>query len=253
MNGPVPPDFAPAPNQAGNPGLYEVENRAIDHEGTLRRALGEAAGLSGKVVVDLGCGSGFWLRGYAAQAASVIGVEPDPSLLELARARVAAQGLDGVQVLHGSAEHLPLADGSVDVVHARFAYFFPTPTNDCTPGLREVLRVLRPGGTLVVIDNDQDNGQFAAMLRACDTAQQFQGTGDHVRSWWARQGAETRQVMSSWSFETVADRDAVLHLEFPADVAGAHLAAHPGQRRLSYGYLLHCLSKPSTAADQPLP
>lgn len=250
---PVLPDFTPAPNQAGNPELYEVENRAIDHEGTLRQALGEVADLSGRTVVDLGCGSGFWLQDYAEQAASVIGVEPDPSLLELARERVASQGLDGVQVLHGSAEHLPLADGSVDVVHARFAYFFPTPTNDCTPGLREALRVLRPGGTLVVIDNDQENGQFAALLRASDTAQQFQGTGDYNRAWWAGQGAETRQVMSSWSFGTAADLDAVLRLEFPADVADAHLAAHPGQTRLGYGYLLHCLAKSSEAGDQPLP
>lgn len=253
MDEPALSDFTPAPNQAGNPGLYEVENRAIDHEGTLRQALDTEAGLAGRALVDVGCGSGFWLPDYASRAASVIGVEPDPALLELARERVARQGIDGVRVLHGSAEHLPLADASVDVVHARFAYFFPTPTNDCTPGLREVLRVLRPGGTLVVIDNDQENGQFAALLRASVPAQQFQGTGNYIRAWWAEQGAETHGVGSSWTFETTADRDAVLRLEFPAGVAGSYIAAHPGGTRLSYGYLLHCLSKPYATGSQSLP
>lgn len=236
------PDFTPAPNQAGDPGLYEIENQAIDHEGTLWQALRETAELSGHTVVDLGCGSGFWLTHYAETAGAVIGVEPDPGLLELARHRVRREELANVQVLHGSAEHLPLEDASVDVIHARFAYFFPTPTNDCLPGLCEALRVLKPGGTLVVIDNDQTHGEFAELLRASDPAQTYQGSGDFIREWWATQGATTLEVMSSWSFETTADRDAVLRLEFPAEVADAHIAAHPGRTGLDYGYLLHSLS-----------
>ena len=236
-------DFTPAPNQAGDPGLYEIENQAIDHEGTLWRALQETADLAGRTVVDLGCGSGFWLTHYAAAAGSVIGVEPDPGLLELARHRVRREKLANTEVLHGSAEHLPLEDASVDVVHARFAYFFPTPTNDCLPGLREALRVLKPGGTLVVIDNDQVHGEFAELLRASDAAQTYQGGGDFIRQWWADQGATTREVMSSWSFESTADRDAVLRLEFPAEVADPHIAAHPGRTGLDYGYLLHSLSR----------
>jgi SAM-dependent methyltransferase len=62
----------------------------------------------------------------------------------------------GAQVLAGSAGHLPLPDASVDVIHARFAYFFPP---GCDAGLAEALRALRLGGTLVVVDNDRrDHG-----------------------------------------------------------------------------------------------
>lgn len=237
------PDFTPAPNQAGNPGLYELENLAIDHEGTLRDALLETADLSGRTMVDLGCGSGFWLTRYAPHAHRVIGVEPDPALLGLARQRVREEGLGNVEVHHGSAERLPLADAGVDVVHERFAYFLPTPDNDCRPGLREALRVLKPGGTLVVIDNDQLHGDFADLLRSSDAAQRYQGTGANIRSWWSGEGAATREVMSSREFDAVADRDAVLRLEFPRQVADLYLEAHPEATRLDYGYLLHSLSR----------
>ena len=89
-----------------------------------------------------GLWSGFWLPRYR-EAAQVIGIEPDPHLLDLARDRTGT-----ARVLHGSAEHIPLGDASVDVVHARFAYFFPHREFDPSPGLEEVRRVLTPEGAL---------------------------------------------------------------------------------------------------------
>jgi ubiquinone/menaquinone biosynthesis C-methylase UbiE len=132
------PDFSPAGNQGGDPDAYELENRALDRDGLVLQAMRDLAPWRDKVLLDLGCGSGFWLPGYAAEAARAIGVEPDPRLRPLAAARDPR-----ATVLAGSAEHIPLPDASVDVVHARFAYFFP-PGVDA--GLAEVMRVLRPGG-----------------------------------------------------------------------------------------------------------
>ncbi|MBG6216166.1 ubiquinone/menaquinone biosynthesis C-methylase UbiE [Arthrobacter sp. CAN_A6] len=232
-------DFVKAWNQGQNVDLYEKENDAIDHERTLWRALEAAAPWEGKGLLDLGCGTGYWLPHYASTTSRLYGVEPDMTLLEAANNRTPQ-----AEVLSGSAEHIPLDDSCVDVVHARFAYFFPSPTNDCSAGVAEVLRVLRPGGSLVVIDNDQEQGDFANLLRTSNAAD-YQGPGDFILQWWQQQGATTREVMSSWTFTSAEDLLEVVGMEFPQGTAQPWLRAHSERTKLSYGYLLHTLRKPT--------
>jgi SAM-dependent methyltransferase len=229
-------DFRPAPNQGGNTELYEVENQALDPDGHVLAAMRARAPWAGRTLLDLGCGSGFWLARYAREAAEAIGVEPDPRLLPLAAARDPR-----ARVLRGSAEHIPLPDQSVDVVHARFAYFFPP---GCDAGLAEVMRVLRPAGTLVVVGNDLQAGEFAELLRAAEGALVPAG-GEETDAWWAARGADRTTVRSSWRFTSRADFEAVLRMEFPLKVAGPWLAARPRALGLSYSYTLTALDKPA--------
>jgi SAM-dependent methyltransferase len=230
------PDFRPAPNQGDHTSLYEAENRALDPDGYLLAAMRARAPWAGRTLLDLGCGSGYWLPGYAGEAAEVIGVEPDPRLLPLAARRDPR-----VRVLAGSAEHVPLADESVDVVHARFAYFFGP---GCDAGLAEVMRVLRPGGTLAVIGNDLAAGEFAALVRAAKGALVAAG-GRPADLWWAARGADRTTVRSSWRFTSRSDFEAVLRMEFPRPVADRWLAARPAALGLSYSYTLFALDKPA--------
>jgi ubiquinone/menaquinone biosynthesis C-methylase UbiE len=226
-------DFQPAPNITARPDLYELENRALDPDGLVLMALRRLAPWQGKILVDLGCGTGYWLPVYADEAATVIGIEPDTGLLEVA-ARRDRRALS----VPGSAEHLPLRDASVDVVHARFAYFWPP---RCGAGLAEVLRVLKPGGALVVIDNDQRHGEFADLLKVAGNA--AQGQAQVTDSWWADRGAERIEVLSRWQFASRADLEAVLRLEFPGPIADRWLASNPNRMGLTYGYVLFAVRK----------
>ena len=229
------PDFKTAPNQGGNIALYELENQALDPGGYVLAAMRARAPWARRTLLDLGCGSGYWLGGYADEAATVIGVEPDPRLLSLSADRDSR-----VRVLQGSAEHIPLPARSVDVVHARFAYFFPP---GCDAGLAEVMRVLRPAGTLVVIGNDLQAGDFAELLRTAGRALEPAG-GQQADAWWAARGADRTTIRSSWRFASRADFEAVLRMEFPLEVADPWLAAHPRALGLGYSYSLHSIDKP---------
>jgi len=226
------PDWRFAPNIGGHPGSYELENQAVDRAGHVLTAMRAVAPWAARTIVDLGCGTGYWLRHYALEAARVVGIEPDPEL-RAAAVQTAAE-LPGTEVLAGSAEHLPLPDASADVVHARFAYFFPPGTD---AGLTEVLRVLRPGGSLVAVDNDYRSGEFAQLLAAAAVRPPRQ-TAAAVDAWWRDRGAARHEVRSELRFASHADLTAVLHIEFPAEVAAAWLRRHPAATGLSYGYVL---------------
>lgn len=212
-----------SPNIQGAPDLYEVENAATDPEGRLWAAMEAVAPWGDKVVLDIGAGSGYHLARFHERARHVIAVEPhDPSRL-LAMERVVRLGLTRTSVMTGSAERLLLPDGSVDVAHARFAYFFAP---ECEPGLAELARVVRPGGVAVIIDNDLRSGTFASWLRRspwlpCSDA-------DAIEGFWAAHGFTLTRVTSAWRFADRETLEAVVRNEFPPDPAGEILTEHQG-------------------------
>jgi SAM-dependent methyltransferase len=240
IDAPAYPDFIPSPNVHRFPDLYDAENAAMDPGGLVLAAMDELAPWAGRTIVDLGCGTGWWLPRYAAQAGHVIGIEPAPATRLRALRRVAEAGLHNASVLAGSAEHTGLATASADVIHARFAYFFG-PGADA--GLAETLRVLRPGGALVVVDNDWRTGEFASLLQQ-SLVRPGTVDPDAVAAWWAARGAERRDVMSRWQFPSRDELAAVLRIEFPAAVADGWLAANASRTGLSYGYTLWTVRKP---------
>ncbi|HEX6468623.1 MAG TPA: methyltransferase domain-containing protein, partial [Streptosporangiaceae bacterium] len=128
----------PSPNIWKFPEVYELENRAVDPDGVIEAAMAGIRPWDGATVLDVGCGTGFHLPRFARTAARVIGVEPHADLAAAARRRVARRAeRAAVTVRTGTAQALPVPDASVDVAHARWAYFFGP---GCEPGLAELAR-----------------------------------------------------------------------------------------------------------------
>jgi SAM-dependent methyltransferase len=105
-----------------------------------------AAGIKpGQRVLDVACGTGVLAREAAARvkpAGSVTGLDPNPGMLA-----VAAKLAPEIEWSQGTAESLPYADRSFDAVVSQFGLMFFT---DRRKALREMLRVVRPGGRIAV-------------------------------------------------------------------------------------------------------
>jgi ubiquinone/menaquinone biosynthesis C-methylase UbiE len=100
-------------------------------------------------VVDVGCGPGRFLREAAERGAEVVGVEPSAQMRRVAGWRTPAALRERVRVLEGTAERLPLEDGSATVVWAVASFHHWA---DPEAGLAETLRVLAPGGRLLIAE-----------------------------------------------------------------------------------------------------
>lgn len=209
----------PSPNIWQHPATYELENRAADPRGRLEQAMSAIADWAGRTVLDIGCGTGFHLVRFAGTASAVVGVEPHPDLVALARRRT--RSLVNVQVEQGTAQSLPLPDASVDVAHARWSYFFGP---GCEPGLAELERVVRRGGTAFVVDNDATRSTFGAWFRrgypSIDPVA--------VERFWSTRGWTRTPVDIGWSFGSRADLESVVRIEFAPALADEILAHHEG-------------------------
>ncbi len=110
----------------------------------------EAMGSAGSgTVLDVACGPGVVTAALAGKAQAVTAFDATPAMLEKARKRCAEAGLQNVQFKQGNAESLPFDSGAFDGVVTRLAiHHFPDPKRV----LKEIFRVLRPGGTVVIAD-----------------------------------------------------------------------------------------------------
>ncbi|MGH7666326.1 MAG: class I SAM-dependent methyltransferase [Candidatus Dormibacteria bacterium] len=132
----------------------------------------------GKLVVDLGAGTGKMTRQLVPFGARVIALEPVPEM-----AAQLEQAVAGVEVLSATAAATTLDSGSVDAATAGQAFHWFADR----PSLREIHRILRPGGWLGLVWNRRD--PHSQLWREVDelTAPLRQSSPDHSTGEWRRQ------------------------------------------------------------------
>lgn len=133
---------------------------------------------SGQRILDVACGTGVLAReatDRVGTSGSVVGLDADAGMLAVAE-RLAPTG----EWHQGTAEALPFADASFDVVMSQFGLMF---FSDRSQALREMCRVLKPGGTLAVAvwDTLANNPAYAADVELLDRTA-GRSAGDALRA-----------------------------------------------------------------------
>ena len=136
---------------------YDLNNRLHSFwrdQAWRRRAVRVAAVRAGEAVLDVACGTGDLAGMFQrAGAGRVVGLDFCQEMLDLARTKFAGRPIEWVR---GDAMDLPFADASFEVVSIAFGI-----RNVARPerALEEFVRVLRPGGRLVVLEFDRPRGR----------------------------------------------------------------------------------------------
>ncbi|MHB1567941.1 MAG: class I SAM-dependent methyltransferase [Solirubrobacteraceae bacterium] len=144
--------------------VYPYISRGAEKGGAAEHRRALLAGLHGRVI-EVGAGHGLNFGYYPVGVTQVLAVEPEPHLRELAQA-AAERAPMSVEIAEGVAEALPARDGEFD---AAVVSLVLCSVSDQSLALREIARVLRPGGELRFYEHVISNRPAAARLqRALD-------------------------------------------------------------------------------------
>lgn len=226
-------------NLAARQSIYSCQYPRIDLPG---RVLDLVAPAAGEAVIDVGCGNGMYLaelarRGFAGQ---LIGLDLSPGMLVAARERLgavagpvqqrapdAAGAAGSVSLLVADAVALPVRDGAADLVLAmHMLYHVPEPEL----AVRELRRVTRPGGRVVVVLNGPGHlRELREIVRAV--------SGDDQRRQRERVTLDDGEAFARSCFSTVTRHDFAAELRIPGpepvadyvrSMSGTHHYSDPG-------------------------
>lgn len=164
--------------------LRSLHVREEDVEQAMLRLAGQAPL---RLHVDLGTGTGSVLRYFAPLAAQSIGIDQSRDMLAMARANLEKAGLRHVQVRHGDIYALPFADASCDFITIHQVLHF---LDDPGRALNEAVRILKPGGRLLIADFAPHDLE---QLRTDHAHRRLGIAAEHMAAWLQRAGARLVQ------------------------------------------------------------
>ncbi len=176
------------------------------------------AGVQG-AMLDVGCGAGHLSFTLARHFQQVIATDLSPAMLATVRGAAGQRGLPQIEVQQASAEALPFPDGHFDLVSSRYSAHH---WHDVPAALREMRRVTRPGGLLLMIDIIGDESPLVdTHLQAIELLRDPSHVRDYTSLQW-------RSMLAVAGFDLHHDDSWPTRLEFaswiermrtPADVA----------------------------------
>jgi ubiquinone/menaquinone biosynthesis C-methylase UbiE len=139
------------------------------------KALSVAGIQPGLLAADIGCGTGFITEGLIKSGLRVIAIDRSQAMLSEMESKFS--GLKGIEYRLGESSQLPIPDGTVDYA---FANMYLHHVEHPSAAIEEMVRVLMPGGRLIITDLDEHNFEF---LRREHNDRWMGFKRDDVRKW----------------------------------------------------------------------
>ena len=165
------------------------------------------AGRNANDALDVGCGTGFLAFELTARGHRVTGVDFAPAMIVEAQRKAGERGIS-IRFQQADAEQLPFAGGRFDLVMSRhLLWTLPHPA----AAIDEWIRVLRPGGRLVVVDGQFDVGTATGSPQSARRSEEYALVGDQLPFFGGRPREEIETLLNAHGLAHVAG-DSVLDL-----------------------------------------
>jgi ubiquinone/menaquinone biosynthesis C-methylase UbiE len=202
---------------------YDALVSREDHAGNLLKALRELVPFEGTDVVELGAGTGRITALLAPQVRSIQAFDREPAMLAVARRKLKQLGANNWQLELADNTHLPVPDASADLSIAGWSYGHQTvwhPGGWRAPNVAavgEMRRVLRPGGTAIVIET-LGTGHGEPFTPPPELGRYYALLTDelHFEQTWIR---------TDYRFTSASEGEQLLRFFFGEDLANAFVAA----------------------------
>lgn len=165
---------------------WDKMRSAFFSQGVREKAISIANVQPGKVAADVGAGTGFITEGLIQKGLKVIAIDQSEAMFVEMRKRFKDIGVIDYRI--GDAENIPIEDGFVDYV---FANMFLHHVDNPTSAIKEMARILKSGGSLVITDLDEHNFGF---LKTEHYDRWMGFKRDEVRSWFIEVGLKEIKV-----------------------------------------------------------
>lgn len=192
--------------------LYDRLIRREDVDGNLPRAINAICAPDGLDVIDLGAGTGRLARMLAARARTLRAFDASGKMLQVASESLRGMGLKNWQAQVADHRQLPAANSSADLVVSGWSFSYLSVWGDRSQvqaGWREIQRVLRPGGTVILIESLGTGNPTPIRL-------------DHLNdyyAWLEEMGFASVEIATDYEFESIHEARELVGFFFGADMA----------------------------------
>lgn len=136
-------------------GQWDTMRQNFFSEAIREKAYEIAAVKEGELAADIGAGTGFVTEGLLQKGLKVIAVDRSDEMLDQMKQKF--KNYEELDCRKGEAEHLPIDDDTVDYAMANMYLHH---VEDPSAAIKEMVRILKPGGKLVITDLDEHKHEF---------------------------------------------------------------------------------------------